>query len=103
MTYLAKARSIRTTPSAPTAPLVDAHTGGQDELDDLIGALSTAPVVSTQPAQPMMWPPPEPAWSEPAWFAAWMREDDARRIRTMAAAMQRKADNKRARSEPGAR
>jgi hypothetical protein len=90
MTYLAKARSIRTTPSAPAAPLIDAHAGGQEELDDLIGALSIAPVVPTQPAQPMTWPPPEPPW-----FAAWMTQDDARRIATLAAAMQRKADSKR--------
>lgn len=62
---------------------LDAYIRGH--RDELIAALA-APF---QPPQPLDWPPPEPAW-----FAEWMREDDARRTRTMAAAMQRRADHK---------
>lgn len=43
--------------------------------DALIAALSA----------PLDWPSPEPEW-----FARWMREDDARRIATLAAALRRK-------------
>jgi len=59
-------------PRALITPQIDAHI--RVHRDELVAALTD-------------WPPPAPAW-----FAAWMREDDARRIATMAAAMQRKAD-----------
>jgi hypothetical protein len=68
MTYLAKAQSVRTQPQ-PVAPV---------RMDDeLASALVAVPAAVTQPID---WPPPEPAW-----FAAWMAEDDARRAALMAA------------------
>jgi hypothetical protein len=81
---------LAVSPSERITPAVDAHI--RAHRAELIAVLA----VPTQPQEPLDRPPPEPARSEPAWFAAWMREDDARRIATMAAAMQHKADSKRA-------
>jgi hypothetical protein len=52
--------------------------------DELITALS---VVPARVRKPLDWPP-----AEPAWFAAWMRDDDARRGRMMAAGKRRTAE-----------
>jgi hypothetical protein len=73
---------------APTGTLTDGlRSDLVEHRDELIAVLAAA---ATPLPQPLDWPPPEPVW-----FAAWMREDDARRTRTMAAAMQRRADHKR--------
>jgi hypothetical protein len=50
------------------------------------GRIPTLPAVRTDASPLTDWPP------RPAWFAAWMKEDDARRMATLAAALQRKAD-----------
>jgi len=67
-------------PEQRITPALDAHI--RTHRDELIAALTATP-------KPLDWPPPEPAW-----FAAWMAQDDARRIATMAAAMRRKAEGK---------
>jgi hypothetical protein len=56
-------------PEQAITPALDAHIRGHRA--ELIAILTD-------------WPPPEPAW-----FAAWMREDDARRAATMAAGKRR--------------
>jgi hypothetical protein len=71
---------ISVTPKTLITPALDAYI--RAHRDELVAALGT----------PLDWPPPEPEW-----FRAWMREDDARRHATMAAAMQCKADNNRSR------
>lgn len=64
-----------------------------DEVMALLAAHRDELIAAMPP--PLNWPPPEPAW-----FAKWMREDDARRIATLAAALQRKTDSHIRRGKP---
>jgi hypothetical protein len=68
---------LAVSPAARITPVLDAYI--RAHRDELVAALTT-------PA-PLDWPP-----AQPAWFAQWMREDDARRVATINAAMRRKAD-----------
>jgi hypothetical protein len=76
MTYLAKAKSVRTQPQPPMRT--------QRMRDD--GLASAQVAVEAAVTQPLDWPPPRPAW-----FAAWMQADDRRRAETMAAGKARLA------------
>lgn len=78
---------LSVTPAALITPELDAYI--RAHRDELIAVLTTL-------SEPIAGTHLERRPREPDWFKKWMVEDDARRLATLAAALQRKTDRREA-------